>query len=247
MTVAHKIVFVRHGLTAWARRFTGWIDVDVLPKGLLEVKKYVPRLKDEGISFDLCYTSMLKRAIKTALVVMEELDLMWIPHVKHWRLNERHYGSLQGMDKRSAVDKYGEEQVNIWRRGYDIPPPALEDNDPNHPSHDIKYKDVNRADLPSAESLAMVRKRTVHYFKEEILPTILSGKRVLISGNHNSMRALIMDIKGMSPEEILRYNIPYSIPLVMELDAEGRYINDYYLASDAEVSEVVERIKNQTK
>jgi 2,3-bisphosphoglycerate-dependent phosphoglycerate mutase len=247
METAHKIVFIRHGLTSWARKFTGWIDVDVLPEGLTEARKYVPRLKNAGITFDLCYTSMLKRAIKTALAVLEDLDRMWIPHIKHWRLNERHYGAIQGMDKRAAVEKYGEEQVNEWRRGYDTPPPALDASDPTHPSHDVKYAGVNRSDLPNAESLSMVRERVRPYYKDEILPMVIAGKRVLISGNHNSMRALVMEIKGMSPQEIIGYNIPYSIPLVMELDKAGSYIRDYYLASDEEVREVVNRIKNQTK
>ncbi len=247
MKKAHTILFIRHGLTAWTKKFTGWTDVDVLPEGLAQTRKYVPRLRDAGITFDVCYTSMLKRAIKTALTVLEELDLLWIPHIKHWRLNERHYGILQGMEKSFAVKKYGEEQVHKWRRGYDTPPPPLDINDPTHPVHDVKYAGINRTDLPSAESLATVRERVRPYYRNEILPAALSGKRVLISANHNSMRALVMEIKGMSPQEVVGFNIPYSIPLLIEVDGDGNYLRDYYLASDEEVSEIVKGIKNQTK
>lgn len=243
----YKVVFVRHGLSVWPDKFTGWIDIDIHPSGIEETVKYGKRLKELGYTFDVGFTSYLKRGIKTLHIVLEAMDLLWIPVVKSWKLNERHYGALQGLNKAQTVQKYGEEQVNLWRRSYDTPPPLLSQNDPKHPSHDPYYADVDPSVLPSGECLKDTFKRSVPYWTDTIVPEIKKGKRVIISGHHNSLRAIIKHINSLSEEEIMKVNVPYCIPLVYEFDESFKPIKQYYLAPQEEVERVIQSIKNQTK
>ena len=242
-----KFVIIRHGLTEWSNRFTGWTDIDLASKGIEETKKYGLKLKELGYSFDLGFTSYLKRGIKTLEIVLQTMGLPNVPIVKAWQLNERHYGALQGLNKAETVLKYGEKQVTIWRRSYNIPPPKLEINDPKHPSHDPLYKEVGPSLLPGGECLKDTFERAVPYFKEKILPEVKANKKIILSGHHNSLRAIIKYLDNISDEDIVNLNIPYCIPLVYELDENLKPIKHYYLASDEEVKRVIEEIKNQTK
>ncbi|OGK62914.1 phosphoglyceromutase [Candidatus Roizmanbacteria bacterium RIFOXYB2_FULL_38_10] len=243
----YKIVLVRHGITEWATRFTGWTDIDVMPSGLEDTKKYGKRLKELGYAFDLAYTSYLKRAIRTLWVVLDEMDLLWIPMIKHWRLNERHYGALQGLNKAETAAKYGEDQVLIWRRSYDTSPPKLEASDKRHPSNDIKYRAVDPTLLPTGESLKDTIDRFLPFWKEEVEPMIKAGKKIILSLHSNTLRALIKHLENLSPQEIMKVNVPYGIPLVYELDNNLKVIKHYYLAPNEEVNRVIESIKNQAK
>lgn len=243
----YKFVIIRHGLSEWSNRFTGWTDIDLAPSGIEETKKYGLKLKELGYTFDLGFTSYLKRGIRTLEIVLEAMGLLTIPVIKAWQLNERHYGALQGLNKPETVAKYGKEQVDIWRRSYDIPPPPLEKTDPRHPSNDPVYKDIDPALLPSSECLKDTYNRSVPYFQKMIEPEIKEGKKVILSGHHNSLRAIIKYLDNISNEEIVSLNVPYCIPLVYELDANLKPIKHYYLASDEEVKRVIEGIKNQTK
>jgi len=243
-----KVVFIRHGITDWANRFTGWRDeADVTPEGIKQTIFYANRLKDLNIDFDFCITSSLRRAIRTGFVVMDTLDLLWLPHFKAWELNERHYGALQGMNKKEAIDIYGEDQVKIWRRSYSTPPPALVVDDPTHPIHDPKYKNVPKNLLPSGESLFDVQKRTLPYWENSIFPHIKNDKNILISGNHNAMRSILMKLDNLTPDEVMDLNIAYSIPLIYTFDLKGNVILKEYLADEAEIKAVIDSIKNQTK
>ena len=243
----YKVVIVRHGVTEWATKFTGWTDIDVTQSGIEETKKYGKKLKELGYSFDLSYTSYLKRAIRTLWTVLDEMDLLWIPMIKDWRMNERHYGALQGLNKAETATKYGEEQVAIWRRSYDVAPPLLELSDPRHPSNDSKYKGISPSDLPTGESLKDTIERFIPCWKSEVEPQITKGKKIIVSLHSNSLRALIKYLDNLSSEEIMKVNVPYCIPLVYELDENLKPIKHYYLAPDEEVQRVIEGIKNQTK
>lgn len=243
----YKIVIVRHGITEWATRFTGWTDIDVAPSGIEETKKYGRKLKEMGYTFDLSYTSYLKRAIRTLWTVLDEMDLLWIPMIKDWHMNERHYGALQGLNKAETAIKYGEEQVDLWRRSYDISPPFLELSDPRHPSNDKKYEGIDPKDLPTGESLKDTINRFIPYWKSEVEPQIKKGKRIIVSLHSNSLRALVKYLDNVSSEEIMKVNIPYCIPLVYELDDNLKPIKHYYLASDEEVQSIIDAIKNQAK
>ena len=243
----YKIAIIRHGITEWATKFTGWTDIDVTQSGIEETKKYGKKLKELGYSFDLSYTSYLKRAIRTLWTVLDEMDLLWIPMIKDWRMNERHYGALQGLNKAETATKYGEEQVAIWRRSYDVAPPLLELSDPRHPSNDSKYKGISPSDLPTGESLKDTIERFIPYWKSEVEPQITKGKKIIVSLHSNSLRALIKYLDNLSSEEIMKVNVPYCIPLVYELDENLKPIKHYYLAPDEEVQRVIEGIKNQTK
>lgn len=242
-----KFVIVRHGLSAWSNRFTGWTDIDIAPSGIEETKKYGLKLKKLGYSFDLGFTSYLKRGIKTMEIVLEAMGLSNIPVIKAWQLNERHYGALQGLNKPETVAKYGEKQVTIWRRSYNIPPPQLERTDSRHPANDPVYKNIDPALLPSSECLKDTYNRSVPYFQKMIEPEIKSGKKVILSGHHNSLRAIIKYLDNISNKDIVSLNVPYCIPLVYELDENLKPIKHYYLASNEEVRRVIEGIKNQTK
>ena len=226
-----KLVLVRHGESQWnlENRFTGWVDVDLSEKGIQEAKNAGQALKKNGYIFDVCYTSVLKRAIKTNDIILEELDLMYIPVIKHWRLNERHYGGLTGLNKAEMAKKTSPEQVHIWRRSFDIPPPALEESDERHPNHDPKYSFLTADQLPATESLKLTIQRVLPYWEVEIAPAILQGKKVLISAHGNSLRALVKYLDKMSDEEIPKFEIPTGIPMVYELDKNLKPIKRYYL------------------
>lgn len=243
----YQIVFVRHGKTSWADKFTGWTDIDVTPEGVEQTKFYAPRLKEAGFTFDLAYTNMLTRGIRTLYTVLDVLGLMWVEDRKTWRLNERHYGALQGLNKAETAAKYGEEQVQIWRRSFDTPPPKLDESDPRHPKNDLRYAEIARELLPVGESLKETVARAVPYWTDEIVPHIKAGRKILVSGSHNAMRAICMHVEGMSEAEVMGFNIAYSIPLVYEFDAQMNFVKKYYLASDDEVEKVIQEIKNQGK
>ncbi|MEK7495821.1 MAG: 2,3-diphosphoglycerate-dependent phosphoglycerate mutase [Patescibacteria group bacterium] len=242
-----KFVIIRHGLSEWSNRFTGWTDIDLAPSGIEETKKYGLKLKELGFTFDLGFTSYLKRGIRTLEIVLDSMGLSQIPVIKAWQLNERHYGALQGLNKPETVAKYGEEQVDIWRRSYDIPPPPLEKTDSRHPINDPVYKDIDPSLLPSSECLKDTYNRSIPYFQKMIEPEIKKGKKIILSGHHNSLRAIIKYLDNISNVDIVNLNVPYCIPLVYEFDENIKPIKHYYLASDEEVEKVIEGIKNQTK
>lgn len=244
-----KLVLLRHGLSQWNKenRFTGWHDIDLAPEGIQEAREAGRLLKREGYEFDLAYTSVLKRAIRTLWTVQDELDRLWIPVVKHWRLNERHYGALTGLNKAETAKKYGDDQVLVWRRSYDTPPPALEDNDLRHPKHDPRYRDLKPSELPATECLKDTVERFVPYFDGEIMPQIRAGKRVIIAAHGNSLRALVKHLDGISDEDIVKLNIPTAIPLVYEFDADFRAVKRYYLGDAARAEAAAAAVANQAK
>lgn len=241
------LVFVRHGLTEWTKKFTGWTDIDLAPEGIEMTKKYALRLKETGIKFDYGFTSVLKRAIKTLEIVLEVIGQKDIPVIKDWHLNERHYGALQGLEKPEMVKKYGEAQVNLWRRSFTVAPPPLDFDDPRHPRFDEKYKNIPAQLLPKSESLQDTLNRVLPYFKTNIAPLLENNKNIIVSGHSNSLRALIKYLDNLSDEEIVKVNVPYCIPLIYELDNSLSVLKKYYLASDKEVEKIIEAIKNQTK
>lgn len=243
----HKIVFVRHGITPWAERFTGWTDIDVSPEGIEQTKFYAPRLKEAGFMFDVAYTSFLKRSIRTMWAVLDTIDQMYVPVVPAWQLNERHYGALQGLNKAETAAKYGEEQVKVWRRSFDTLPPALDISDSTHPVHDSKYKSVEKSKLPCCESLKETIERAVPYWESIIVPQAKAGKTIIISAHGNSIRAIAKHVEKISNENIMKLDIPYSIPIVYEFDDGMSFVKKYYLASDEEVNTVIQEIKNQGK
>ena len=243
----HKVVFIRHGITPWAERFTGWTDIDVAPEGIEQTKRFAPRLKEAGFQFDLAFTSYLKRSIRTMWAVLDTIDQMHIPLTPAWQLNERHYGALQGLNKAETAARYGEEQVKIWRRSFDTLPPALEVSDPTHPTHDPKYRNVPSNQLPSCESLKENIARTVPYWQDQIVPHIKDGKNIVISAHGNSIRSLAKHIESISDEDIMKLDIPYSIPIVYEFNEDMSFAKKYYLASDEEVDMVIQEIKKQGK
>jgi 2,3-bisphosphoglycerate-dependent phosphoglycerate mutase len=245
----YKLLLIRHGESIWNRenRFTGWIDVDLSPKGEEEAKKAGEILKKEGYSFDLAFTSVLKRAIRTLWIIMDVTDLMWVPVIRSWRLNERHYGALQGLNKKEMAQKHGEEQVLIWRRSYDVRPPILSPDDPLSPVNDPRYKGVSSSILPLGECLKDTVLRVVPYFEGVIAPQIKEGRRVLICAHGNSLRALVKYLDKIGDKEILGLNIPTGIPLVYELDGDLRPIKSYYLGDPEEVKRAQEAVAAQGK
>jgi len=245
----NKLVLLRHGFSTWNKenRFTGWTDVDLAPEGVAEAKESARLLKQEGFGFDVAYTSVLKRAIRTLWVVQEELDLMWIPVHKDWRLNERHYGALQGLNKAETTRQYGEEQVKIWRRSYDIRPPALTKKDPRHPKQDPRYADLKAKELPDTESLKDTVARFVPYWRSKILPAMKRGERVIVVAHGNSLRALVKHLDGMGEDEIVALNIPTGVPLVYEFDRKFQAKRHYYLGDAAKVAAAAAAVANQTR
>jgi len=245
----YKVVLLRHGESVWNKenRFTGWTDVDLSEKGILEAKNAGVTLKKEGYNFDAAFTSVLKRAIRTLWIVLDEMDLMWIPVTRNWRLNERHYGALQGLNKAETAQKFGEEQVKIWRRSYDIQPPALEKTDPRYPGFDPRYKELSDNELPLTECLKDTVERFVPYWEETIAPVVKSGKRVLITAHGNSLRALVKYLDNIPDSEIVELNIPTGIPLVYELDENLRPIKSYYLGDEEEIKKAAEAVASQGK
>ncbi len=247
----HKVVLLRHGESLWNQenRFTGWTDVGLTERGVEEAKEAAGLLTEGGYTFDVAYTSLLSRAIKTLWIVLEHMDLMWIPEHKSWRLNERHYGDLQGLDKAETAALHGEDQVQIWRRSYSVPPPTLNRNDDRAPRRDSRYRDMKPEELPLAESLADTVARFLPYWVETISPTIRAGKRVLIAAHGNSLRALAQHLDRMSEEAVIDLNIPTGIPLVYELDDDLRPIRHYYLgdpeAADAAAATVAAQARGR--
>lgn len=244
-----KLVVVRHGESTWNKenRFTGWTDVDLSEKGKEEAKKAGEILKAEGFKFDLAYTSVLKRAIRTLWYILDEMDLMWIPVIRDWRLNERHYGALQGLNKAETAAKHGEEQVKIWRRSYDIQPPALEESDERFPGHDPRYGNLTADQLPKTECLKDTVARFLPLWKNEISSDIKSGKKVLVVAHGNSLRALVKYLDNIPDDEIVGLNIPTGIPLVYELDDDLKPIKHYYLGDPEEIAKAQQAVANQGK
>jgi 2,3-bisphosphoglycerate-dependent phosphoglycerate mutase len=243
----HKLVLLRHGESAWNKenRFTGWTDVDLSERGRLEAQEAGVLLHDGGFTFDLACTSVLKRAIRTLWIVLDVMDLMWIPVEKSWRLNERHYGALQGLNKAEIAAKHGEAQTKIWRRSYDIPPPPLAPDDPRHPSRDPRYAAIPKSELPLTESLKDTVARFLPYWHAEIAPAVKAGQRVLIAAHGNSLRALVKYLDDIPEQEIVELNIPTGIPLVYELDDELRPVRHYYLGDPAAAAAAAARVANQ--
>lgn len=244
-----KLVLLRHGESVWNKenRFTGWTDVDLSDKGIAEAKKTGQVLKKKGFVFDVAYTSVLKRAVRTLWIVLDEMDLMWIPVYNSWRLNERHYGALQGLNKSEMAAKYGDEQVLVWRRSYDTRPPALEKTDPRHPGNEPMYKDMNKKDIPATECLKDTVARFLPYWHETIAPTVKSGKHVIIAAHGNSLRALVKYLDNISDKDIVSLNIPTGLPLVYELDDKLKPIKSYYLGDPEEVKKAMQAVANQGK
>ncbi len=244
-----KLVLLRHGESAWNRenRFTGWTDVDLSPRGVDEAVEAGRLLKEAGFVFDVAYTSVLKRAIRTLYLALETLDQLWIPDEKSWRLNERHYGALQGLNKAETAAKHGEAQTKIWRRSYDIPPPPLTVDDPRHPSHDPRYAELKPEELPLTESLKDTVARFLPYWHDTIAPAIRAGRRVLIAAHGNSLRALVKYLDDVTDSAIVELNLPTGIPLVYELDDRLKPIRHYYLGDPEAAAAAAKRVADQSQ
>jgi 2,3-bisphosphoglycerate-dependent phosphoglycerate mutase len=245
----YKLVLVRHGQSTWnlENRFTGWTDVGLTNLGRDEALQAGKLLKEAGYIFDLAFTSVLRRAIHTLWIILEEMHLEWIPVTNAWQLNERHYGALQGLNKAETAEKFGEAQVKIWRRSYDVPPPALEPTDERHPKFDPRYATLSPEELPSTESLKITLDRVLPYWHSTLAPTIKSGKRVLIAAHGNSLRAMVKYLDNISEAEITELNIPTGVPLIYELDDDLKPIKSYYLGDAEEVAKKAAAVANQAK
>jgi len=245
----YKIVLVRHGESTWNQenRFTGWTDVDLSAKGLEEAKAAARMIKEAKLEFDCVFTSVLRRAIRTMWFILDETEQMWLPVTRAWQLNERHYGALQGLNKSETAEKYGDEQVFVWRRSYDTPPDKLKASDPRHPSHDRRYKGLKKSELPATESLKTCLARVLPYWKKSIVPEIKKKKRVLIVAHGNSLRALIKHLDNISDDKIADLNIPTGIPLVYELNAKLKPIRHYYLGDEKAAAEAAAKVANQAR
>jgi 2,3-bisphosphoglycerate-dependent phosphoglycerate mutase len=243
------LVLLRHGESEWNRsnRFTGWADVDLTDTGRAEADKAAASLQAEGFDFDRCYTSVLKRAVRTLWITLDGLDRMWLPVVRHWRLNERHYGALQGLNKAETAEQYGAEQVHSWRRSYATQPPALAPDDPRHPRNDRRYADLGEAELPLTECLADTVARFLPYWQQAIAPAVAAGERVLVVAHGNSLRALVKHLDGLSDDAITAVNIPTGMPLVYELDANLAPLERRYLGDPEEVEKAMAEISQQGK
>lgn len=249
ITVVKTLVLLRHGESTWNRenRFTGWTDVDLSPKGVEEARSAGRLMLQDGYTFDVAYTSVLKRAIRTLWLALDEMDLMWIPVYKTWRLNERHYGALQGLNKLETVERHGDEQVKIWRRSYDIRPPALDPNDPRAPWRDPRYVNLKTGEAPLTECLKDTVDRVLPYWTQTIAPVVQSGQRVLIASHGNSLRALVKYLDNISNETIVGLNIPTGIPLVYELNDDLTPIRHFYLGDPAAVEQATKAVADQTR
>lgn len=245
----YKVVLIRHGESTWNKenRFTGWADVDLSEKGKEEALKAGEQLKKDGFTFDMAYTSVLKRAIKTLWSVMDTMGLNWIPVINSWKLNERHYGGLQGLNKAETAAKYGEDQVKIWRRSYDTPPPALEESDERYPGKDARYASLTKEELPLTECLKDTVARVVPFWEKEIAPKVKEGKKIIIAAHGNSLRALVKYLDNVSDEDIVNINIPTAMPLVYELDENLKPITNYYIGDAEAVKKAMEAVANQGK
>lgn len=242
-----KLVMVRHGQSTWNQenRFTGWTDVDLTERGIAEAHEAATVLMESGYTFDVAFTSVLKRSIRTLWLILDDMDLMWIPVHRSWRLNERHYGALQGLNKKDTAEKYGLDQVQVWRRSYDIPPEALPESDPRHPCHDPRYANLAKNTLPATESLKTTLERVMPYWHEMIVPILRGCQKVLISAHGNSIRALVKYLDNVSDEEITELNIPTGIPLVYELDEDLKAQTHYYLGDEEKVKAATASVASQ--
>ena len=242
-----ELVLLRHGESVWNKenRFTGWTDIDLSERGMAEATKAAAVLKEKGYVFDVAFTSVLKRAIRTLWIVLDQMDMMWIQVHRSWRLNERHYGTLQGLNKAEVAAQMGEDQVFIWRRSYNVRPPALEKTDPRYPGNDPRYRSLSEEEIPLTECLKDTVTRFLPYWHQTIAPAIKSGERVLLSAHGNSLRALVKYLDNVSDDDIASYNIPTGIPLVYELDSDLRPIRNYYLGEPKEVKKAMEVISKQ--
>lgn len=243
----YKLVLLRHGQSEWnqANLFTGWTDVDLSDKGIIEAHDAGKKMKEAGFHFQYAFTSYLKRAIKTLIFALDEMDELWIPVEKSWKLNEKHYGMLQGMNKSEATRKYGADQILLWRRSWDVAPSPLTKDDPTHPSHDVRY--ANIPNIPGTEALKDTSERIVPYWNERIIPVLKEKKEVIIAAHGNSLRAIVKHIKNMSNEEIISFNIPTGIPYVFEFDDQMRFVRDSFLADEETVKKLMEQVANQGK
>ncbi len=244
-----RLVLLRHGQSQWnlENRFTGWVDVDITEQGREEARRAGQLLKEEGFEFDLVFTSVLKRAIRTMWIALDELDQMWVPVTRSWRLNERHYGALQGLNKAETAEKHGEDQVKVWRRSFDIPPPEMPVEDPGHPCHDRRYAHLDPKLLPGTESLKITLDRVLPYWDEAIVPHIHDGKTVLIVAHGNSLRALVKHLDGISDDDIIGVNIPTGIPLMYELGEDMEVLDRRYLGDAEAARKAAEAVANQAK
>lgn len=244
-----RLVLLRHGESIWNKenRFSGWTDVDLSEKGVVEARDAGKLLKEEGFVFEIAFTSYLKRAIKTLWLVLEEMDLMWIPVYKSWRLNEKHYGALQGLNKSEMAEKFGQEQVLLWRRSYNNPPDPLGDDDERHPRFDPKYKELTEKELPATEALKQTVERMVPYWENNILEALKTHKDVLISAHGNSLRAIVKYLKDIPEDEIVSLNLPTGIPYVFEFDENLNQVKDYFIGDEEEIKKLMEQVANQTK
>lgn len=244
-----KLVLLRHGESVWNKenKFTGWTDVGLSEKGTREAREAGLTMKKEGFKFKLAYTSFLTRAIKTLWLSLEEMNLMWIPVYKSWRLNEKHYGMLQGLNKIEMAEKYGDEQVHLWRRSYDTPPPPLKKDDERSPFNDPRYASLDPKDIPLTEALKDVVDRMLPYWHEEIAPALKKHKEVLVAAHGNSLRAVVKYLKDMTPEAILKFNIPTGIPYVFEFDDDLKLQKDYFIGDPEEIKKLMEKVANQAK
>lgn len=246
----YKLVLLRHGESTWNKenRFTGWTDVDLSERGIAEGKQAGISMKEAGLEFRFSYTSFLKRAIKTLNYALEEMDLMWIPVEKSWRLNEKHYGLLQGLNKTEMVNKYGEAQVLQWRRSYTVQPPVLEESDPCHPINDVRYQGINeKGCAPATEALCDTVERIVPYWESDIKINLQKYEQVLVTAHGNSLRGIIKHLKGISDEDIVSLNLPTGIPYVFEFDEKMNLVKDYFLADEATLKKLMDEVANQGK
>ena len=245
----YKVVLLRHGESVWNKenRFTGWTDVDLSEKGVEEAKSAGKVLKEKGFIFDVAYTSVLKRAIKTLWLALENLDQMYLPIINSWRLNERHYGALQGLNKAETAAKHGEEKVKIWRRSYDVPPPPMENDDPRHPRFDHRYRDLKPSEIPATESLKETVERIVPYWKKNMSKKLVEQGEVLVAAHGNSLRGIVKYLKNISNEDIVGLNLPTGIPYIFEFDDQMNLLKDYFLGDPEVIRKLMEEVANQAK
>jgi 2,3-bisphosphoglycerate-dependent phosphoglycerate mutase len=245
----YKLVLIRHGESTWNKenRFTGWKDVGLSEQGVREAHEAGKLLKSSGFQFRIAYTSYLTRAIKTLWIILEEMDLMWIPEYKSWRLNEKHYGALQGLNKKETAEKYGDEQVLAWRRDYNVPPPSMTNDDERHPKHDPRYSELTPNEIPSTEALKDTVNRIIPYWKSDISKSLARHKEVLVAAHGNSLRGIVKYLKNMSEDEILKFNIPTGIPYVFEFDENMSLKKDYFIGDPEVIKELMDKVANQGK
>ncbi len=244
-----KLVLIRHGESVWNKenKFTGWTNVPLSEHGIKEATDAGKLLKEKGFDFKVAFTSYLDRAIKTLWIILEEMDLMWIPVYKTWRLNEKHYGNLQGLNKAEMAEKFGDEQVLMWRRSYDTPPPEIPEDDPRHPKHDPRYAGLKPEEIPSTEALKNTEERIVPYWKSDISKSLKEHKEILVSAHGNSLRGIVKYLKNMGEDEILKFNIPTGIPYVFEFDEDLNLQKDYFIGDPEEIKKMMDKVANQAK